>query len=244
MVSQLIIPDWPAPANVQACSTTRAGGISVAPWDSLNLGAHVGDKPEAVAANRQRLVELASLPTMPVWLDQVHGTDVVRLTDAFDRPPQADAVWSNHAAMPCAVMTADCLPVLFCSYDGTEVAAAHAGWRGLCAGVLENTLAQFNAPAAQIHIWLGPAIGPQHFEVGAEVRAAFMAHDAEAATAFVPAGEKYLADIWQLARQRLTACGVTSISGGTRCTVSEPEHFFSWRRDGSTGRMASLVWLL
>lgn len=244
MVSQLIIPDWPAPANVQACSTTRAGGISVAPWDSLNLGAHVGDKPEAVAANRQRLVELASLPTMPVWLDQVHGTDVVRLTDAFDRPPQADAAWSNLAAMPCAVMTADCLPVLFCSYDGTEVAAAHAGWRGLCAGVLENTLAQFNAPAAQIHIWLGPAIGPQHFEVGAEVRAAFMAHDAEAATAFVPAGEKYLADIWQLARQRLTACGVTSISGGTRCTVSEPEHFFSWRRDGSTGRMASLVWLL
>lgn len=210
----------------------------------MNLGSHVGDTPAAVAENRQRLMDMAQLPAMPLWLDQIHGTDVLRLTrQPILTSPQADAVWSDITGSVCAVMTADCLPVLFCSYDGKEIAAAHAGWRGLCAGVLENTLANFSVPPSQIHVWLGPAIGPQCFEVGAEVKAAFVAHDRRAALAFSPAGDKYFADIWQLARQRLSAKGVESISGGNRCTVSETAQFFSWRRDGLTGRMATLVWL-
>lgn len=243
-MKDLIVPDWPAPATVRACSTTRAGGVSVAPWDSLNLGDHVGDQPAAVQANRQRLVNMADLPAMPWWLEQVHGTEVVRLDG---RPPatrRADAVWSNQAGTVCAVMTADCLPVLFCSFDGKEVAAAHAGWRGLCAGVLENTLRQFSAPPEEIHVWMGPAIGPEAFEVGPEVRAAFMAHDPAAAGAFRAAGDKFYADLWQLARQRLAAQGVTSVSGGGRCTWHDSAHFFSWRRSGTTGRMASLIWLI
>ncbi|MGD8163695.1 purine nucleoside phosphorylase YfiH [Pantoea sp. FN0307] len=243
-MNDLIVPDWPAPATVRACSTTRAGGVSAGPWDSLNLGDHVGDQPAAVQANRQRLVDMADLPAMPWWLEQVHGTEVVRLDG---RPPatrRADAVWSNQAGRVCAVMTADCLPVLFCSFDGKEVAAAHAGWRGLCAGVLENTLRQFSAPPEEIHVWMGPAIGPEAFEVGPEVRAAFMAHDPAAAGAFRAAGDKFYADLWQLARQRLAAQGVASVSGGGRCTWHDSAHFFSWRRSGTTGRMASLIWLI
>ncbi|URQ60108.1 purine nucleoside phosphorylase YfiH [Pantoea alhagi] len=243
-MNDLIVPDWPAPATVRACSTTRAGGVSVAPWDSLNLGDHVGDQPAAVQANRQRLVDMADLPAMPWWLEQIHGTEVVRLDG---RPPatrRADAVWSNQAGTVCAVMTADCLPVLFCSFDGKEVAAAHAGWRGLCTGVLENTLRQFSAPPEEIHVWMGPAIGPEAFEVGPEVRAAFMAHDPAAAGAFRAAGDKFYADLWQLARQRLAAQGVASVSGGGRCAWHDSAHFFSWRRSGTTGRMASLIWLI
>ncbi|ARJ42646.1 hypothetical protein B1H58_11815 [Pantoea alhagi] len=243
-MNDLIVPDWPAPATVRACSTTRAGGVSVAPWDSLNLGDHVGDQPAAVQANRQRLVDMADLPAMPWWLEQVHGTEVVRLDGRQPATRRADAVWSNQAGTVCAVMTADCLPVLFCSFDGKEVAAAHAGWRGLCAGVLENTLRQFSAPPEEIHVWMGPAIGPEAFEVGPEVRAAFMAHDPAAAGAFRAAGDKFYADLWQLARQRLAAQGVASVSGGGRCTWHDSAHFFSWRRSGTTGRMASLIWLI
>lgn len=241
-MSEWIIPNWPAPQRVRACSTTRLGGVSAAPWDSLNLGTHVGDVEAHVVQNRQRVVEQLALAAMPQWLDQVHGQDVVRLP-ADDRLPRADAAITRESGVVCAVMTADCLPVLFCSKDGSEVAAAHAGWRGLCNGVLEQTLAQFHCSPAGIHAWLGPAIGPHAFEVGAEVRSAFMAVDAQAKAAFRPAGEKYFADIWLLARQRLQAAGVHSITASSRCTFQQSADFFSFRRDGITGRMATLVWL-
>lgn len=243
-MDSLILPDWPLPAGVKACSTTRYGGVSLPPYDSLNLGTHVGDEAQAVAVNRQRLVEGADLPQMPVWLEQVHGTRVVRLDGQTPADLQADAVYSNVPGQVCAVMTADCLPVLFCSQAGDEVAAAHAGWRGLCNGVLEQTLAAFDAEPGRINAWLGPAIGPQQFEVGSEVRAAFIAVDDAAAAAFTPMGDKFLADICLLARQRLQRAGIHAIYGGDRCTVSEISHFFSYRRDGITGRLASLIWLI
>ncbi|MBA0035532.1 polyphenol oxidase [Pantoea sp. BIGb0393] len=241
-MSEWIIPDWPAPQRVRACSTTRFGGLSHAPWDSLNLGGHVGDLAEHVALNRQRLVEQLALPAMPQWLNQIHGQVVARLPSTETLPP-ADAAITRENGVVCAVMTADCLPVLFCSRDGSEVAAAHAGWRGLCNGVLEQTLSQFHCSANDIHAWLGPAIGPQAFEVGPEVKSAFMAHSEQAEEAFRPVGSKYFADIWMLARQRLQAAGVHSISGSTRCTFHERDDFFSFRRDGITGRMATLIWL-
>ena len=240
-MSAWIIPDWPAPSRVRACSTTRQGGVSAAPWDSLNLGAHVGDSATHVMQNRQRLAE-AQLPAMPQWLEQVHGNTVVRLP-ASEAAPRADAAITRESGVVCAVMTADCLPVLFCRRDGSEVAAAHAGWRGLCGGVLEQTLAHFHCAPDEIHAWLGPAIGPQAFEVGAEVRSAFMAQDSRAGQAFRPCGSKYFADIWLLARQRLQAAGVHSISGTLRCTYSESADSSAFRRDGITGRMATLIWL-
>ncbi|WP_145599083.1 purine nucleoside phosphorylase YfiH [Yersinia alsatica] len=243
-MNKLILPDWPAPASVKACSTTRHGGISEFPYDSLNLGTHVGDIAATVITNRQRLVEQGQLPQMPVWLEQVHGTRVLHLDGSAISDVQADAVYSRVAGQVCAVMTADCLPVLFCSLAGDEVAAAHAGWRGLCAGVLEQTMAQFNAAPSSIIAWLGPAIGPQQFEVGEEVKQAFIDIDTQAAAAFIPAGTQYLADIYLLARQRLQAAGIHAIYGGDHCTVSEKQQFFSYRRDGITGRMASLVWLI
>ncbi|CNK21467.1 purine nucleoside phosphorylase YfiH [Yersinia aldovae] len=243
-MNTLILPNWPMPATVKACSTTRYGGISEFPYDSLNLGTHVGDIAASVVANRQSLVEQAGLPQMPVWLEQVHGTRVLHLSDQVISDVQADAVYSCVAGQVCAVMTADCLPVLFCSLAGDEVAAAHAGWRGLCAGVLEQTLAQFSARPSSIIAWLGPAIGPQQFEVGEEVKQAFIQIDAQSTAAFTPSGSKYLADIYLLARLRLQAAGIHAIYGGDRCTVSEKQQFFSYRRDGMTGRMASLVWLI
>ncbi|CNH71290.1 polyphenol oxidase [Yersinia mollaretii] len=243
-MNKLILPDWPMPAGVKACSTTRHGGISASPYDSLNLGTHVGDITASVVANRQCLVELAGLPQMPIWLEQVHGTRVLHLEGGAISDVQADAVYSRVAGQVCAVMTADCLPVLFCSLGGDEVAAAHAGWRGLCTGVLEQTLAQFNAAPSSIMAWLGPAIGPQQFEVGEDVKQAFSDIDAQSATAFTPSGSKYLADIYSLARLRLQAVGIHAIYGGNHCTVSEKQQFFSYRRDGITGRMASLVWLI
>ncbi|CAI0791240.1 Laccase domain protein yfiH [Serratia entomophila] len=243
-MTSLILPDWPLPAGVNACSTTRHGGVSLPPYHSLNLGTHVGDEAQAVARNREALVAGAGLPQMPAWLDQVHGTRVVRLEGETPADLRADAVYSNLPGQVCAVMTADCLPVLFCSQAGDEVAAAHAGWRGLCNGVLEQTVAAFTAPAGAISVWLGPAIGPQQFEVGPEVRAAFVAADRAAAAAFMPHGDKFLADIYLLARQRLQRAGIHAVYGGERCTVSEKSHFFSYRRDGITGRMASLIWLI
>ena len=242
----LILPDWPAPAAVRAVATTRAGGVSLPPYDTLNLGSHVGDAPDAVAENRRRLRELADLPAEPVWLAQVHGTAVVD-SAAAAIGTTADACYSRTPGVVCAIQTADCLPVLFCDAAGTVVAAAHAGWRGLAAGVLEATVAAMQAQGAQpdrILAWLGPAIGPAAFEVGAEVRAAFLAHDPDAAPAFVPqAGDKWRADIFRLARQRLEGCGVGRIYGGGVCTVSDPARFFSHRRDRVSGRQASLIWL-
>lgn len=244
-MSALIIPDWPAPARVRACSTTRHGGFSQGPYHSLNLGAHVGDDPATVEKNRRQLCALAGLPAMPHWLNQVHGTDVVTLPNTANAVPDADAVTTTQAGQVCAVMTADCLPVIFCSADGQQVAAAHAGWRGLCNGVLENTLAAFRAPASEILAWMGPAIGPQAFEVGPEVREAFVAQDSAATQAFTATEDgKYRADLWSLARLRLHRAGVTQIFGSGLCTYSGSDDFFSYRRDRVTGRLATLVWLL
>ncbi len=237
----LLLPDWPAPPGVRAVMTLRTGGVSGGPYASLNLGDHVGDEPEAVAENRRLLREALALPAEPLWLEQVHGTGVARF-DGPDRP-QADAAVALAPGQVCAVMVADCLPVLLADRHGACVAAAHAGWRGLAAGVLEATVAAMPADPSQLVAWLGPAIGPDAFEVGPEVRAAFIAADAAAADAFRPGtGDRWLADVYQLARQRLARAGVTEVHGGGLCTVSDPARFFSYRRDGVTGRMAALVW--
>lgn len=237
------IPDWPLPAGVHALQTTRCGGVSRAPWHSLNLGDHVGDRAEDVAANRALLN--AVLPSQPTWLQQVHGVVVFDADTAVQstQGPAADAVLSRQPGRVCAIMTADCLPVLFCARNGSVVAAAHAGWRGLRAGVLESTLAAMQVLPSQVTAWLGPAIGPASFEVGAEVRQAFVADDPAAAPAFTAgAGDRYLADLYLLARQRLQRAGVTDIHGGNACTLKEAERYFSYRRDGVTGRMATLIW--
>ncbi|KMW73267.1 hypothetical protein TI10_09220 [Photorhabdus luminescens subsp. luminescens] len=243
-MTALIFPNWPQPTAVKACSSTRLGGMSLSPYDSLNLGKHVGDKPDVVEQNRHILAKMAELPQPPIWLEQVHGTRVVRLDGQPLEDNKADAVYTNIPGQVCAVMTADCLPVLFCSSVGDEVAAAHAGWRGLCAGVLENTIAQFKAKPNQIQAWLGPAIGAKKFEVGNEVLQAFTLQHADLSQAFIPVGEKYLADIYLLAKLKLQSVGVKAIFGGNECTVSNKEKFFSYRRDGITGRMATLIWLI
>jgi YfiH family protein len=236
-----LVPDWPAPESVRALQTLRTGGCSAAPWDSFNLGDHVGDDPSHVAANRAAL--MAALPAEPRWLRQVHGNVAVN-ADLLINSPEADAAFSRQSGTVCAVMTADCLPVLFCDRAGTVVAAAHAGWRGLLAGVLEETVTQMRVPAKDVLVWLGPAIGPNCFEVGDEVRTAFISRDAVAASAFSATQPgKWLADIYLLARQRLQALGISAIYGGECCTVSDRGRFFSYRRDGITGRMASLIWL-
>ena len=243
-MTKLIVPQWPLPEGVAACSSTRIGGVSLAPYDSLNLGAHCGDNPEHVEENRRRLFAAGALPSNPVWLEQVHGTHVLSLDGGPYDSKRADASYSRTPGTVCAVMTADCLPVLFCNLDGTEVAAAHAGWRGLCEGVLEETVSRFSDKPGNILAWLGPAIGPTAFEVGPEVRDAFMAKDPQAVTAFHPHGEKYFADLYQLARQRLANAGVEQVYGGEHCTFSQPEDFFSYRRDKTTGRLASFIWLI
>jgi len=236
-----IVPDWPAPATVRAIVTTRAGGVSRPPYDSLNLGDHVGDDPVDALENRRRL--RAHLPAEPVWLRQVHGT---RCIDAAQAQPgeEADAAFATRPNVVCAVLTADCLPVLLCDEAGSVVAAAHAGWRGLAGGVIESTVAALNLPGECLLAWLGPAIGPRSFEVGEEVRAAFVAHDPAAAAAFVarPDG-KWLCDLARLAHQRLAALGIRRVAGADFCTMRDAARFYSYRRDGVTGRIASLVWL-
>jgi len=236
-----IRPDWPAPHGVHALFTTRVGGESDGPYAGLNLGDHVGDAPAVVAANRELI--RASLPAMPVWLEQVHGIDVVDAAAAVVDVPKADGAIATQPGVVCAVMTADCLPVLFARDDGSAVGAAHAGWRGLCNGVLETTIARLGEPG-RLLAWLGPAIGPTAFEVGDEVRAAFVAHSIEAAAAFKPGVRegKWWADIYLLAYQRLAAAGVTHVFGGDLCTVSDATRFYSYRRDKVTGRMAALIW--
>jgi len=236
---ELILPDWPAPANVRACTTTRQGGVSVGAYASLNLGDHVGDDPAHVTENRARLRRVLALPAEPLWLTQVHGIAV-----AEGQGGCADASVAFAPGTVCTVMTADCLPLLLCDRAGTAVAAVHAGWRGLLAGVIEAAVARLDVPAADLLAWLGPAIGPQSFEVGDEVRTAFMAEDAAASVAFRPTpGGRWLADIYALARLRLVRCGVTAVYGGALCTFSDAARFYSYRRDGVTGRMASLIWL-
>lgn len=246
--ASIIKAGWNPPFGVHACVTTRAGGVSRLPFDSLNLATHVGDDPLAVAENRARLHTLLVLPSEPLWLNQVHGVAVAdehTATSCSDEYATADAAYTDQPGVVLAVLTADCLSVAFASKDGLELAVAHAGWRGLAAGVLESTLARFKASPESIQAWIGPAIGPRHFEVGAEVRSAFMASMPDAETAFAIAGSpgKYKADLPTLARQRLVRAGLTRISGGDLCTVSLPEQFYSHRRDGGrTGRMATLIW--
>lgn len=241
MLRHFITPDWPAPANVQALQTTRKGGVSVSPYDSFNLGSHVGDNPLAVSRNRMLLAPL--LPSEPVWLNQVHGIAVADAGRA-DCLPEADASVSTHPGAVCVVMTADCLPILLCDDQGSVVGAAHAGWRSLCDGVIEATVSAMNVPAPTLMAWLGPAIGPTAFEVGDEVRTAFMAKQAQAADAFVAGAEgKWMADLYQLARLRLNVLGITRIYGGGLCTYSDPDRFYSYRRDGVTGRMGTFICL-
>lgn len=238
-----ILPTWPAPVSVFACVSTRIGGVSNVPFDGLNLGLHVDDDPAAVNQNRQLFASYIDMPDSATWLNQVHGIDIVQLPcDSLLK--SADAATTRTINQVCAVLTADCLPVFFCDQSGTQVAVAHAGWRGLCAGVLESTLAQFDEKD-DVMAWLGPAIGPSAFEVGDDVREAFLLEDSEAALAFRPSQQpgKWLADLYQLARQRLLSAGIKQVYGGDYCTFTESERFFSYRRDGMTGRMASVIWL-
>lgn len=278
-----LAPEWAAPAGVRALMTTRRGGVSVAPWESLNLGVHVGDSTAAVLENRRRVREEGKLPSEPVWLEQVHGTAVIKLDGshiASIRPeasathavgvqaaspaqraqlisdpsalpvrPRADAAVTSSAGVVCAIQVADCMPVLFAARDGSVVGAAHAGWRGLAGGVLEATVVAMNVPASELLAWLGPAIGPHRFEVGDDVVQAFTIGAgadrlAQTRAAFVRKSPgKWLCDLYALARLRLETIGISQVSGGGWCTVADAERFYSYRRDGQTGRMAALIWL-
>lgn len=236
-----IVPDWPVPAGVKALVTTRNGGVSTGPYASFNLGLRVNDDPDAVQRNRDLLRR--HLPAEPRWLTQVHGSRVAD-AEGVRETVEADAAISRRAGEVCAVMIADCMPVLLADRAGTVVGAAHAGWRGLAAGVVENTVQAMAVAPANLVAWLGPAIGPSAFEVSADVRDAFVATDPGAASAFVElkAG-KWLADLFALGRRRLHAAGVAEIHGGGVCTFSDPRRFYSHRRDRITGRMAALIWL-
>lgn len=235
-----LVPDWPAPANVKAVITTRAGGVSRGPFASLNLGLRTGDDPRAVTDNRARL--RTALPQEPKWLKQVHGATAIEADD-LAHAPQADAGIARHAGTVCAVMVADCVPVLLCDRAGTTVAVAHAGWRGVALGVIENTVQRMRIAPGELMAYLGPGIGPRAFEVGADVRDAFLARDPLAEAAFAPrTNGKWLADLFLLVRQRLVRAGLSRVFGGGLCTYSDTARFFSYRRDRTTGRMAALIW--
>lgn len=239
---QWLKPDWPAPASVRAAVSLRSGGVSSGRYASLNLAAHVGDDPQAVAENRRRLRAALALPAEPVWLRQVHGTRVLRLP-AAGPTPEADASYTTEPGVVCAILSADCLPVLICDDAGTVVAAAHAGWRGLVNGVLEETVRVLPARPDELMAWLGPAIGPGAFEVGAEVRETFLRQDAGAAENFKAAASagKFFADLYALARRRLARAGISRVHGGGLCTHADAVRFYSHRRDGLSGRMATLI---
>lgn len=241
---QAIFPKWHVPSNIRAFTTTREGGVSKAPFESFNLGDHVGDEKSAVKTNRTLLVEKFHLPHSPLFLTQTHSTNVIQLPYSGNNF-EADAVYTNQPHQVCTVMTADCLPVLFTTKQGNEVAAAHAGWRGLCDGILEETVKYFQARPQDIIVWLGPAIGPLAFQVGKDVIEQFMRVDPIAEAAFIadPSQQgKYFGNLYQLATQRLNKLGITEISGGDHCTFNEKDRFFSYRREGKTGRMASVIW--
>lgn len=241
LTEHLLVPDWPAPPNVRALQTTRLGGVSAAPYDSLNLGSHVGDDPLAVERNRILLNKL--LPTEPVWLEQLHGT-LVADAGRGSCQPQADACIARRRAAVCVVMTADCLPILLCDAQGSVAGAVHAGWKGLASGVIEATVLAMGVAPQSLMAWLGPAISQEAFEVGDEVRAAFIDVLPQAAPAFVSGQPgKWFADIYALARLHLNTLGVTQVYGGHHCTYRERERFFSYRRDGATGRMGTFIWL-
>jgi len=246
VIEDWIVPDWPAAPQVRAVCTTRHGGFSRGPYASMNPATHVGDDPATVLANRKALQQGLQLPAEPRWLQQVHGTTVIDAGELAvpGEVPVADAAQCSQPGAVCAVMTADCLPVLLCDVAGRHVAALHAGWRGLAAGVIEQTIDAMQPPGEALLAWLGPAIGPDAYQVGDEVRDAFLEHDKAAVAAFQsgPNGS-WMADLYQLARQRLAARGVTAIYGGHECSFTDAERFFSYRRDGVTGRMATLIWL-
>lgn len=239
-----IIPDWAVPRQVRCLTTGRNGGVSGGPFASLNLGAHVGDDRGAVAENRVRLAREASLPADPVWLKQVHGVHICRADSETRGEPEADGAVTGERGVVCAVLTADCLPVFLARTDGSAVGIVHAGWRGLAAGVIEAALKALPGSDAPVTAWMGPAIGPSAFEVGPEVHDAFVNRHPEDAAGFRPGhGDRYFADLYALARARLERAGVVRAGGGGYCTHDEPQRFFSHRRDGLTGRMASLIWL-
>ncbi|OAI49428.1 hypothetical protein AYO45_02645 [Gammaproteobacteria bacterium SCGC AG-212-F23] len=246
MNTLFIKPNWPAPPQVRAYTSTRQGGVSQSPFDAFNLAQHVEDQEADVSQNRSLLQIHLQLPNEPIWLTQVHGTTVLPAT-IKNKEKEADASFSHQSKQVCAVMTADCLPVLFCHKEGSHVAAAHAGWRGLLNGILEATMHALALPPEQLLVWLGPAIGPCHFEVGNEVRDAFIKKDPEAHKAFSPSpNQRWLANLYLLAKQTLQKQGIqpASIYGGEYCTYCDPSSFYSYRRDGEkTGRMASLIWL-
>lgn len=243
--------DWPAPPGVRALTTLRCGeGVSPPPFDRFNLGLRCGDDPALAQHNRDLLVSWLALPAAPHWLRQVHGTGVVRfespaVADAGgEHEPEADAAVTSVPGVVLAILSADCLPVVLAAREGGEVAAAHAGWRGLAAGMLEATVAAMRTPPAGLVAWLGPAAGPQAYEIGAEVREAFVAADAGAASAFAPTRPgHWRVDLYALARRRLAAVGVTDVHGGGLCTISDPDRFYSHRRDGRSGRLATLAWI-
>jgi YfiH family protein len=237
--------DWELPGGVRAAFTTRLGGVSEAPWDSFNVATHVGDAPANVAANRAKLSKMLKLDAEPVWLNQVHGTDVFNLDNSVveSSPPTADAAVTSRSGAACVVMVADCVPVLFTMRDGSRIAAAHAGWRGLAAGVLERTIESLGVAGPALRVWLGPAISAKHFEVGDEVRAVFVEHDASAAACFeLNDRGRWQASLVGLARRRLHGLGVTDVSGGDWCTYADRERFYSHRRDAKGGRMAAVIW--
>ncbi|MEP7314321.1 MAG: peptidoglycan editing factor PgeF [Pseudomonadota bacterium] len=249
MTALFLTPDWPVPATVRALTTLRAGGVSHAPWASLNFGQRTPDEPYALAENLRRLIAAAQLPAAPQWLQQVHGTAVCDL-DQDSEQRTADAAVTSRTAVVCAIQTADCLPVLLATSDGSVIAAAHAGWRGLAAGVLQATVQSLRARATRatdIVAWLGPAISPAHYEVGADVREAFLQSDPGAAPGFLAnARGRWQCDLYALARRALGAAGVDEVLGGEHCSFAETGRFFSHRRDGhlpgGTGRMATLIW--
>ena len=247
---QFLTPDWAAPRSVRAAFTLRRGGVSAAPFDSLNVAAHVGDDSQAVAENRRRLRDGLRLPQEPAWMEQVHRTEVLDLdlsdlaARAASSSVAADAALTRRAGRVCVVQVADCLPVLFAARDGSAVAAAHAGWRGLAAGVLEATVKSLAVDPGGLLAWIGPGIGPAHFEVGDEVRGAFLAHDNAAAAAFsINTRGRWQCDLPLLARARLAALGIAAVTGGAWCTNADASRFFSFRRDGRCGRMAAVIWL-
>ena len=238
-----ITPAWPAPANVHALTTLRTGGYSSGPYTGFNLAAHTGDDAATVLSNRALLREHFSLPAEPVWLQQVHSNRIVA-ADPDKIGDEADGSWTSRAGRVCVVMTADCLPVLICNRQGSKVAAAHAGWRGLHAGVVTNAIRRLESDPAELMVWLGPAIGSREFEVGAEVFRAFTDRNAENTSAFRRTDDQHwLCDLYQLARIELSSLGLTSVFGGNECTFTDEQRFYSYRRDGDTGRMASLIWL-
>jgi purine-nucleoside/S-methyl-5'-thioadenosine phosphorylase / adenosine deaminase len=242
---EVLTPDWRVAPKVRAAFTLRSGGVSAAPFDSLNLGAHVGDAAAAVAENRRRVGLRLGLPAEPAWLEQVHGTRVADLDGSGgEARAGADAVLTRAPGRVCVVQVADCLPVLFAARDASAVGVAHAGWRGLAAGVLEATVAKLGVLPANLCAWLGPAISARHFEVGGEVREAFLARDPGSGAAFeLNARGRWQCDLAALARRRLKALGVAEVSGGRWCTYGDSARFFSFRRDGRCGRMAALIWL-